>query len=135
MYIIYTYYILCMCVCRAQLGKKCRWPQSAQQSMQQKYENKTTKKMKSNRNIFVWNGLKTKQSESKQKQAHTTKRNVCVMYGKYVHCTHTHTQPHTHSQMYNTYGYVLLWKGTHKYFIQCVLCSIYDVLLCSLARL
>lgn len=79
-----------VCVCRAQPGKNCRWPRSAQQSMQQKYENKTTKKMKSNRNIFVWNGLKTKQSESKQKQAHTTKRNVCVMYGKYVHCTHTH---------------------------------------------
>lgn len=50
--------------------------------------------MKSNRNIFVRNGLKAKQSESKEKQAHTTKRNVCVMYSKYVHCTHTHTRTH-----------------------------------------
>lgn len=58
---------------------------------------------------FAWNGLKTKQRESKQKHEHTTKRNVCVMYGKYVHCTHTHTDTRT---CRCTYGYVLLRKGT-----------------------
>lgn len=95
MYIIYTYiiYYACVCVERSR-GKSAAGLEVRSKVCSKNMKTKRQKKMKSNRNIFVWNGLKTKQSESKQKQAHTTKRNVCVMYGKYVHCTHTHTAAH-----------------------------------------
>lgn len=92
--------------------------------MQQKYEKATTQpkpqqKIKSNRNIFAWNGLKrSKENANKNThtRAHTTKRNVCVMYGKYVHCTHTHTRTDIHMDMFYS-GIHPGGGGSHKYFI------------------
>lgn len=118
MYIIYTYYILCMCVCverswgKSAAGLKVRSKVCSKNMKTKRQKNEI--KPQHFRLEWVKNEAKRKQSESKQKQAHTTKRNVCVMYGKYVHCTHTHSRTRTHSCIY---GYVLLRKGTHKYFI------------------
>lgn len=71
MYIIYTYYIFYMQ--RAQPGKNCRWPGSEQQSMQQKYKNKT----KTNKNEIKPQHFRLEwvKSEAKRKQTKTSAQN------------------------------------------------------------